>query len=78
MWFQDAVGVAKTVSLEAQAANQRLPNAGGGGSGRTFRVMVRSSPADSPIVQEWRNQRDGSITNVFGSRRRPMTGNGSN
>ncbi len=70
LWFQDAVGISKTVPLEVQAANQRLPGAERGGAGRTFRVQVRSAPSDSAIVNDWRNQRDGSITNVFGTRKR--------
>ncbi len=77
LWFQDAVGIAKTVPLAAQAANQRLPGAAGGGAGRTFRVMVRSAPTDSAIVGDWRNQRDSSITNVFGTRRRAASQKGA-
>lgn len=73
LWFQDAVGIAKTVPLEAQAANQRLPGASGFGAGQTFRVMVRSAPSDSAVVSEWRTKRDASVTNIFGSRRNPAT-----
>lgn len=69
LWFQDNVAVSKTVPLAAQAANQRLPNSNGSGSGRTFRVLIRSSPSDSPIVAEWRSQRGTAILDIFSSRR---------
>lgn len=73
LWFQDAVGISKTVPLDAQAANQRLPGASNSGTGSTFRVMVRSAPSDSALVSEWRTKRDASVTDIFSSRRNPAS-----
>ena len=68
LWFQDKVEIGKTVPLSVQAANQRLPGANGTGTGRTFRVLVRSAPADSPRVAEWRSQRGSSVLDEFSGR----------
>ena len=68
LWFQDKVEIGKSVPLPAQAANQRLPGANGLGTGRTFRVLVRSAPADSPRVAEWRSQRGSSVLDEFSGR----------
>lgn len=69
LWFQDKVEINKSVSLPAQAANQRLPGTNGFGVGQTFRVLVRSAPADSPRVAEWRSQRGSSVLDEFSGRR---------
>ena len=69
LWFQDAVAISKTVSLPPQAATERLPGANGGGAGRTFQVLVRSAPSDSPRVAEWRSQRGARVLDVFSARR---------
>lgn len=68
-WFQDAVGVSKTVPLETQIINTQNSNAGGQGQGRTYRVLVRSTPSNSPKAAEWRNQRDKALTEIIKSRR---------
>lgn len=70
LWFQDKVEIGKSVQLPAQAANQRLPGANGFGTGRTFRVLVRSAPSDSPYVAEWRSQRGNSVLEAFSGRRK--------
>lgn len=70
LWFHDKVEIGKSVPLQAQAANQRLPGANGFGVGRSFRVMVRSAPSDSPRVASWRNQRGTGVLEEFSSRRR--------
>lgn len=70
LWFQDKVDIGKSVPLAAQAANQQLPGANGFGAGRTFRVLVRSAPTDSPRVAGWRNQRGSGVLEEFSGRRR--------
>ena len=70
LWFQDKVDIGKSVPLAAQAANQRLPGANGFGAGRTFRVLVRSAPTDSPRVAGWRNQRGSGVLEEFSGRRK--------
>lgn len=70
LWFQDKVEIGKTVTLPAQAANQRLGGGSGSGTGQTFRVLVRSAPSDSPRVAEWRSQRGPGVLDEFSNRRK--------
>ncbi len=70
LWFHDKVEIGKTVPLAAQAANQRLGGAGGSGSGQTFQVLVRSAPADSARIAEWRGLRGTRVLEEFTNRRK--------
>ena len=56
-WFQDKVGIQKTVPLEVQIPTERFPGADASGQPGTYRVQVMSAPSDHPIAEKWREKR---------------------
>ncbi|HVW02428.1 MAG TPA: DUF1570 domain-containing protein [Planctomycetaceae bacterium] len=52
-WLIDELGIGKSASLATQVVDKRMAN-GNGGSSRTFRVHIRSTPADSRDAATWR------------------------
>lgn len=68
LWFQDKVGIDKTVPLAAQQPLLRIPGGGRRSDPGTYRVLIRSAPSDSEIAAEWRTSRGPGVLKAFANR----------